>query len=262
MKNTKKLVEVWSFGGGTQSCAIAALVIQERLPRPDIIAIADTGRETKETWRYLDDVIRPALAKVGLTVYRIKAAEWGYSGIDLFNSAGSLLIPAFSTAGDGEAKLPAYCSSYWKRDVIDRWLSTVRGVKPSEKRTWIGYGREEQTRWTRMQRSDDYKEGRLFLPLVTTHPLNRYECQQVIKRMGWPVPAPRSRCFMCPNQSDSEWRSLSKVELEEAAKIEAEIQHRDPHAWLHKSCVPISKVDFSIPDDLFYRPCDSGNCFV
>jgi hypothetical protein len=41
---------VWSFGGGVQSVAIAALVTLERLPMPDLIVIADTGREVGSTW--------------------------------------------------------------------------------------------------------------------------------------------------------------------------------------------------------------------
>ena len=74
-------LEVFNSGGGTQSCAISALIIQGRLPRPDYIVIADTGREMKTTWQYLDAVVRPALKAIGLEVHRISkdefAAPWG-----------------------------------------------------------------------------------------------------------------------------------------------------------------------------------------
>jgi hypothetical protein len=44
---------VWSFGGGVQSWALAVLVAQGRLPRPDYTVIANTKREATETWEYL-----------------------------------------------------------------------------------------------------------------------------------------------------------------------------------------------------------------
>ena len=42
----------WSYGGGTQSVAIAVLVARGRLPRPELIVMADTGHERQRTWEY------------------------------------------------------------------------------------------------------------------------------------------------------------------------------------------------------------------
>ena len=70
---------------------------------------------------------------------------------------------------------------------------------------------------------------------------------------------------MCPNHSDHEWRRLKDErpdEFQKAVDLEREIHRRDPEAWLHRSCVPLDKVDFSQPEDLFSRPCDSGVCFI
>ena len=53
--------QLWSFGGGVQSAAIAALIVKGDLPCPDIAVIADTAFEKASTWAYLDDVIAPAL---------------------------------------------------------------------------------------------------------------------------------------------------------------------------------------------------------
>ncbi len=60
--------EIFSSGGGTQSAAITALIVQGRLPKPDFVCIVDTERERSTTWQYLDAVIRPALASVGIEV--------------------------------------------------------------------------------------------------------------------------------------------------------------------------------------------------
>ena len=260
MSEPKK--QVWACGGGTQSCAIAVLIIQGKLPKPDISVIADTGRECAETWRYLDSVLTPELAKVGIAIERISAERFSYCGTNLFNARGSSLMPMYSTEGGRKSKLPGYCSKYWKGDVCQRYLSEVHSLTESEIVKWLGYGKEEQTRWTRCMSGKDYTEGRIFLPLVTAVSLNRAECQALVKSMGWPVPAPRSRCWMCPNQRDEEWAALSAEELNRAVEVEREIQLKDPDVWLHRSCIPLDQVDFSQPEDLFSRPCDSGMCFV
>jgi hypothetical protein len=44
------MIEVFSSGGGTQSAAIAALIVQGRLPKPDFVVIADTDYECSSTW--------------------------------------------------------------------------------------------------------------------------------------------------------------------------------------------------------------------
>jgi len=43
------MTEVFSTGGGTQSTAIAGLIVQGLLPKPEICVIADTGREMPTT---------------------------------------------------------------------------------------------------------------------------------------------------------------------------------------------------------------------
>lgn len=259
-----QLKQVWSCGGGTQSCAIAALILQGLLPKPDIAVIADTGKECQATWDYVDEIIAPALDCFNLHLERISAADWSYyhrTRHELFNAQGTLQIPAYSNLSGRVSKLPGYCSSAWKQEPIDRWLRD-RGVSKSDAVIWIGYGREEQTRWVKKMASEDFQRGLVRLPLVHDVPLSRQDCYRVIKEMGWPTPAPKSRCWMCPHQSDSEWRELSRSEFTSAVNLERKIRERDPHAFLHRSCVALDKVDFSQPEDLFTRPCDNGNCFV
>jgi 3'-phosphoadenosine 5'-phosphosulfate sulfotransferase (PAPS reductase)/FAD synthetase len=88
--------EVWSCGGGTQSVAIAALICQGRLPKPDVSVIADTGYEKQSTWDYYESVLKPNLSKVGVDLVRVTRAEWACDwGKGLFATSGDLLMPAF-----------------------------------------------------------------------------------------------------------------------------------------------------------------------
>jgi hypothetical protein len=256
-------VQVWSCGGGTQSCAIAALIVQGKLPKPDISVIADTGYEKQTTWDYMNTVISPALQQIGIALHRVLASEYSYCAKD-FNSEGTLLIPAFTDESGQIGKLGSYCNAYWKRDVVDRWLSKVHSITRSQYTKWIGFSRDEVSRALRMMKGQEFKDGLIRFPLINDAPMTRQDAQKAVEAMGWPTP-PRSACWKCPNMGDHEWREIKENRPEEFAKAVAadkSIRAVDPHAWLHKSCKPLDQVDFSQPEDLFSRACDSGMCFV
>jgi hypothetical protein len=262
-KNKADLKQVWMCGGGTQSCAIAALIIKGAIPKPDFAVIADTGREAESTWSYLNVVIAPALLNAGIKIERVKASEYGRVGTDLFAKTEDLFIPAFTNQSGSTGKLSAFCNARWKIEPILKYLSSVHGLTRSKFRSWIGFSFDENRRYFRMMAGPEYQKGLIYFPLVEMR-LLRHQSIELVKSMKWPEP-PRSRCWMCPNQSDEEWRQLkssSPIEFAEACKVEAEIQTRDPHAWLHSSCMPLSTVDFNQPPDLFNRSCDSGTCFL
>lgn len=252
--------QVWSCGGGTQSVAIGALIVQGRLPKPDFAVIADTGMEKQSTWDYLDSTLRPALASVGVEIHRIKRSEWGTRWrSSLFATSGQHIVPVFTTESGQRGKLSAFCSSGWKKEVVDSWLSKVHGVTESKRQKWLGFSFDESRRWVKHHGKDD-----IWLPLVDGVRMKRHECVRLVESMGWGTP-PRSNCWMCPNQSDDEWREVMQNrpdEFQKAVEIERELRRVDPYAWLHKQCVPLDQVDFSKPQLEFNRACDSGECFV
>lgn len=270
MNETTK-AQVFSSGGGTQSCAIAALIVQGRLPKPDICVIADTGFENDRTWEYLDAVTRPALKSVGVDVHRVLASDWAaqrgnplqHSG---FASSGQLMIPAYTDMNGvvGHlSKLSTYCSGAWKKEVVDRWLSQEMGLTRSHCIKWIGFSRDEVKRIFRMAKGEEYQKGLIWFPFASYIPTTRQEAIQIVRDMGWPEP-PRSRCWMCPNQNDHEWREIKRdpVMWPRACAFEREFRKRDSHAFLHRSGAILEKVDFTEEDDLFAGKCESGGCFI
>jgi len=261
--------EIFNSGGGTQSAAIAALIVQGKLPRPDVVIIADTGFEKSTTWEYLDAVIRPALGKIGLDVHRVDHRKWAtmpkHGNRFLTHNGNTVLIPAFTTQTSGETgKIPGFCSNTWKVEPVNRYLREVMGIPTKLQKNWIGFSLDEARRATRMMVGEEYKKGRIRLPLIHDVPLRRAQAINLVQLAGWPTP-PRSACYLCPNMSDDEWIGITPEERAEAGKLEKELQIHDPHVWLHKSCQPIETIDFSKPDDqpeLFERACSSGVCFV
>ena len=250
--------QVWSSGGGVQSTAIAALICQGKLPKPDLALIADTGREHTPVWAYLENVVRPALRDAGVELH---IASHDLSTVDLWSgkAGDTLLIPAYTDAAKSgrEGRLPKYCSQEWKTRVVQRFCRE-QGIRDAD--LWIGFTIDE------MERMRAYRDGQPWqhvYPLVHLR-LSRGDCLSAIEKMGWPPPA-RSACWMCPFRSDREWLHLKKTAPEDfqaAVELEREVRQRDPSAFLHKSLVPLDEVEFLDQPDLFAKSCDAGGCFT
>lgn len=268
-------MEIFSHGGGTQSAAITALIVQGRLPKPDFVCIVDTERERGTTWDYLDAVIRPALRSVGIEVHRIRKSEWGSKpehGNDwLSHNGNTVLLPTFTNQTEGDpAKFPGYCSKTWKVETQQRYVRVALGVPVNEQRNWIGFSCDEIPRALRMMKGEAYRAGLVWFPLIKGIPHKREAAIRAVQAMGWPKP-PRSACWNCPNQLDDEWLDLklnAPEEFEAACALEKEVQKVDPFCWFHVSCIPLSEVDFTKPanpsadGDLFDRACSTGGCFT
>lgn len=246
--------QVWASGGGVQSAAIAALIVQGKL-RPDLAVIVDTEREQSTTWQYMERYVAPALSKVGVTLNRVRRSD--FESRDLHSSNGTLLIPVFTTKGGTVGKLSNYCSSYWKREVIKRWAN-AQGVKAVD--LWLGISVDEMER----VQTEKYAKWRTRYPLIEQR-MNRGDCVTLVESMGWPTP-PRSSCWMCPNHTQHEWRDIrdnKPADWQAAIKLDRELRQRDPHAFLHSDCVPLEMADLDDANGvLFGHACTSGHCFV
>jgi hypothetical protein len=247
--------QIWASGGGVQSAAIAALIVQGHL-KPDLAVIVDTEREQSTTWSYMDEVISPALTTVGITLHRVKKGS--LATVDLWGGKerDSLLIPAFTNQGGEPGKLPGYCSNEWKRRVMQRW-ATKQGVQSAD--VWLGISVDEMQRLKKTSGKwmDRY-------PLIERG-MNRGECVALVERMGWPTP-PRSSCWMCPNHTQVEWREIRDNKPDDwrkAVLFDKYIRIHDAHAYVHSDCVPLDEAELDDANGvLFGHDCVSGQCFV
>lgn len=243
---------VWGSGGGVQSTAIAVLILKGLLPRPDRAVIADTGRETQDTWDYLAQVVNPALAKIDLQVERLPCPQ----PPSFWNGEGTLLIPAYEA---GMPKLSNYCSSHWKREVVKRW-AIKEGLTPAT--NWLGISTDEMGRIA-TPRAANWLLG---YPLVFLCPRSREGCVNEIEQYGWP-PAPKSSYYNCPNKRNTQWRHTRDhrpEEFEQACKDDEEIRTRNPNVYLHESLVPLRVADLGKEGDDAKQAtfgCNSGDCF-
>ncbi len=251
------MTSVWMYGGGRQSIRIATLILQHKLPVPDIICIADTGREKQSTWDYLERYVQPAFnIHHDYRLIHIVSKD-KYATVDLWGGADgdSLLIPAFSNITGGLSKLSPFCSNEWKARVCDRWLKRDMGI--NDWVSWIGFSIDEPKRWKRRKASAG---DSVYFPLVDGYPQGKQDCVDGVTAFGWPSPV-HSACWMCPNQSDNEWLDNSPSDQAKAIQFDKEMRLKDPNAFLHSSCLPLDQVQFKRtekPKDL----CDSGLCMI
>lgn len=249
---------VWACGGGTQSVAIAVLIAEGALPKPDLCVMADTSREATETWEYKAKHLDPLLAKVGL---EIEVAPHSLSTVDLYAHNGDLLVPAWTEEG----RLGAFCSGEWKRDVCRRY---VRAKGFGQFTLWLGISLDERDR--AKENKERYIEN--AFPLIDLG-LSRQACYRIVEAVGLPRP-PKSSCWMCPHRGDEQWirlRDHYPQDWEAACKLDEQIRDVDQAngksgVWLHKSRMPLRLAPLVSEDErmpLFVeRPCDSGYCFV
>lgn len=160
----------WSYGGGTQSIAMVLLIALGKLPKPDLIVMADTGNESTETWEYTFRYVLPLLDSLGLT---IELAPHELATVDLYGHNGDLLLPAYTKTG----KLPTFCSSEWKKQVFRRYVR-AKGIDKCV--TWLGMSTDELDR----VKPSDVQWQRHHWPLVFDVPMSRAECQQLVLNYG------------------------------------------------------------------------------
>ncbi|GGO19652.1 hypothetical protein [Deinococcus humi] len=249
-------VTILSNGGGVQSTAMLALILQGKLPRPDYVVMADTGREKTATWDYVQAVHCPACEALGIPLVIVPHS---YSTVDLYAGNGGVLMPMYTTQGGGVSKLPTYCSNEWKQRPVRRWLRE-QGVKSAVQ--WLGISMDECDR----MKPSGMKWIVNAFPLIDLG-VSRDGCYAAIREQGWPD-APKSSCLMCPHMGDAQWkhlRSTAPADFQTAVEVEREIRARDPHAFLHRSARPLNEVKWDEQPSLFEDDtvtCAASGCWL
>ena len=236
------MIDIVTYGGGIQSTTIAALIVAGRLPRPECIVMADTGRERSAVWDYLEEITQPRLRSIGL---QIEIVPHSYSYVDLVAKNGDLLLPVFTETG----KLPTFCSDEWKQRPVRRYLRE-KGYGPTNPiRLWFGMSLDEYTRMSKA----DVKWLTNYYPLILDRSIRftRADCISFLKQEGWPTP-PKSACFMCPHRDNDTWQEMKDNEPQDfaaAVALEQEIRAGEwGDIWLHKSRTPLDEVTFDSSD--------------
>lgn len=232
----EKQYNIWSCGGGVDSTAIAALIIQGKIDKPDYAIMTDNGYDGSYTWKYVNEILKPNLSAIGVDLHIIKTKD--YTSTELVDGNGFVTIPAYTKRDGSVIKYDTRCSNRWKLQPALKWIKE-QGIKRCV--NIIGIAADERNRMKQSNRK--WIEYRY--PLVQMNYARR-DCIRLIKSMGWPVPQ-HSACVMCPQKTDNEWLDLRDDypdDWDRAVKLEGEIRRVRPDVYLHKSCKSLDEADF------------------
>lgn len=248
---------VLSFGGGSQSSALLALILQDKIERPDYVIFSDTGSEMPHTYNFIEDKVKPECEFAGLEFVTVTNEEKGplylaYSERDSLPIVGSKL-----------------CTSEWKRRPILRYIKERLGYGPNERAPpnsvtqWLGISTDERSRVS--------SASPLWIPtaypLLERH-LSRDDCHRINQEF-WGMKPLKSSCFMCPYQPVKDWQylRLNEPDLFQLAKdMEIRAIERTGHGFFNDKTFTLNRLDFNRTLDDYLPPdvqCDGGNgCFL
>jgi hypothetical protein len=219
-----------------------------------------------ETWDYLREYVQPMLADVGCV---IEIAPHSLATVDLYSKKGEALMPLYTQEG----MLQTFCSSEWKKLVIQRYLRSKRYGPSNPVTTWIGFSLDEKHR----AKHQSLQWQKLAFPLLFDVPSTRHDCYRIVEAHGFPTP-PKSSCIDCPFKTNAAWRrqrDLYPQDHQRAIEIDNELRAYDiangrSGVYVHRDRIPLSEVDLDKDDklgkdgglvaDLF--ECQSGQCFI
>lgn len=274
-----------SLGLGQQSTALYLMSSLGQLPQADYAVFSDTGSESKETYQYLKWLLNWQKQNDGIPIIRTGKKTTLYTDLIIgsyVKRSHFTSIPAFTKNPDGSTgMLRRQCTDEYKITQINKAIRKVYGLRKNQRSVkteiWFGITIEELGRlkypryaWQNYVypfcnfKTVKNKSERQGFPVLT-----RSDCTAWLSEHGFPIP-PKSACFFCPYQSSARWLDMKKNRPEEwnrAVKLDKRIRNSSKSGikqpiYLHRDCVPLSKVNLN-EDQLSFFPeeCD-GVCGV
>ncbi|MFT4261964.1 MAG: hypothetical protein QM572_01140 [Nocardioides sp.] len=155
MSTRQPSLRVLSYGGGTQSAALALMSATGVLPRLDAVIFADTHGELPETYEYAE-YVKTHLVRAGIPFVRVSTGSLEAALLSPVRTSSNPTPPAHVLNPDGSrGKVLGYrCSYDYKRRVVTRKvkrLANERGGGPgawkrSRVEQWLGFSVDEMAR--------------------------------------------------------------------------------------------------------------------
>lgn len=254
-------IHIISLGAGVQSSTMALMAAAgEITPMPKCAIFADTQDEPQSVYEWLG-WLTPRLpfpvhvvtkGKLSEQALKMNVTKDGrrYSKTD---------IPFFTLDSRNQiGKITARaCTFDFKLSPLFKESKKIAGIKRGQKTVgviqWIGISVDEISRC----KPSREKWAQSRWPIMELR-MNRNDCISWMKKRGFPLP-PRSACVFCPYHNNAEWRRLKKdepAEFEKAVQFEKAVgkakrqsSNFDCVPYLHRSCKPLSEIDFSTEEE-------------
>lgn len=256
------------YGGGTQSTGLLLMALDGLFVVPDLTIFADTYSEPYFVYDYIRLVREYIENKYN---YEIDVVFGGIleSDIRVSKITGKRVasIPLYT---ENKGMIRRQCTDEYKIKPITRYLKEYFNIgrktkdsKPTIKR-WFGISLDEIERCKVSQ--DWWAEN--YYPLVEMRMYRHGVINYINKNHPELANPSRSSCYFCPFHSDNYWRMLKEkhpnefrraIEIDEIIRINPKLNNK---CYLHRSCKPLSEVDFSKHGQLeIFGECD-GYCGI
>ena len=265
-----------SYGAGTQSTAMLLMGLTNKLhAKPDFAIFADTGGEPKEVYDYLNLIKDYVKKEFDFDIIIVKPKTSIIE--DLLNpriskKTGKRYLYGNPPLHINGGILLRECTFHYKIDPFNKYMKSKLKIEKKNKEQekiveiWMGISTDEMQR---MKESTDWWSIKRY-PLIEKE-LMRNDSIKYVEKFGLPTP-PRSACTFCPYHSDNDWKRLKELfpdEFQKVVELEKKMQDRikgksafKDTPYFHKSCKPISEVNFGEEQyGLFDEECD-GICGI
>lgn len=263
---------VLSLGAGVQSSTLYLMAVHGEfgVERPVAAVFADTQWEPAAVYGWLSE-----LGRIGGAVIPIHCVTIGNIRRDALDATHRFAsMPLFTKSRrTGGGQLRRQCTREYKVTPVAQFIRrTLLGLVPGRPvpavmpvELWLGISLDEASRM---------KPNRLTgftnrWPLVERD-MTRRSCALWLDAHGYQTP-PKSACIGCPYTDNHRWREMQRerpAEFADAVAFDAAIRDAigSEPAYLHRSLVPLSEIDFSSAEELgqlnhFENECE-GMCGV
>ena len=272
---------VLNLGAGRQSVALLAMACEGLIPKPDLVIHADTGHERKQTYAYMEQVVRPRCEAAGIPLLVVSNGNIREDTLRSVRSGTRIAnAPYFVDKGNGKrGKLNRLCTSEYKIIPIERAIREHLGIgeglrvhtkaHPYHVEQWIGIASEEsrrakgnripcrhkvsggKVRTPKVGKCDEHPTGRphpwstLRYPLLELD-LTTDDCVQIIEDLGWPVPV-KSACVGCPFRSNASWARMKRddpASFADAIDFDERLRWPDGRGVINKTAANVKGAKF------------------
>ena len=249
--------KILSLGGGVQSSTIYLMSLKNKI-HIDLAIFADTGNETKKTYKYIEYL--KSFGKDNIVILRERNI---INDLNKQIQKKEKLIyspPFWIRNEDGKhGFLRQQCTDNYKIKPINRYIKSL-GEKQVDLLIGISIDEIHRLKPSRVKYiNHEY-------PLIQKR-LNRNDCLDWIQRNGFKLPV-KSGCIICPYASSENYKELD--ESEKSLLIDFDNRLRNSHYkekdtyYINPKFIPIEKIIKNENDqqELDFGGCDSGLCFI
>jgi len=267
----EKILTVISLGVGVQSSTMALMSAKGVLPKVDCAIFADTGYEPKKVYEYLEWI----KTQLPFPIYIVSKGNIKNDMIGSIDNGTRFPTAPFFTRNAETGKkgmLMRQCTNDYKIQPIRKKIRELCNVDykkhfPKDKfvEQWLGISTDEIIR---MKQARDKYINNIY-PLIDLK-MSRSNCLKWMADNGYPLPE-KSACICCPYHDDNYWQEMKDKrpdEFQDAVDFDLKIRTGSrkihDHLFLHRSCKPLSEVEFKKKKDqlnMFNDECE-GLCGV